>query len=152
MARLYTNHLQRPDDAKRAFERAIALFQSTALPQDAAGNTQESVQQLLLRLQRDGFLHQREQGAGDVLVQTILDFVNAADWNASQQVLEAKRALLFQPEVETFLARSIQHAKEQSKERVVQILEMHLALLRACQRDGIEDAFAQLRASQDAEE
>jgi tetratricopeptide (TPR) repeat protein len=152
IARLYANHLQRPNDAKRALERAIALFQSTALPQDAAGNTLESVQQLLLRLQRNGSLHQQEQGARDLLVQAIIDFVNAPDWNASQQVLEAKKALLFQPEAEALFVHFIQQAKEQGEEHIVQILEISFALLRACQRDGIEHAFAQLRASQPPEE
>jgi tetratricopeptide (TPR) repeat protein len=152
IAIVYGTHLQRAGDAKRALERAIALFQSTGLPQDAARNTLESVQQLLLRLQRDGSLYQQEQGETDVLVQAIFDFVNAADWDASQQVVEAKQALLFQPEVEALFAQFIQQAKEEGGERVVRILEVYLALLRACQRDGIEDAFARLRGSQAYEE
>jgi hypothetical protein len=81
------------------------------------------------------------------MVQAVRDFVNADDWNATRQVLEAQQALLFQLQVETLFEQNIAQARSAGEERAVEILELHLALLRDCKANGIAPAFAKLTAA-----
>jgi hypothetical protein len=83
----------------------------------------------------------------DELMQAVRDFVNADDWDASRQVVEAWKALLFQPEVETIFEQSIIQARSAGEERTVEMLELHLAVLRDCKAGGIAEAFAKHAAS-----
>jgi hypothetical protein len=83
------------------------------------------------------------------MVQAVRDFVNAGDWAATRHVLEAQQAILFRPEVETLFEQNIAQARGSGNQRVVDVLEMHLALLRASKAKGITEAFEQLAAAQE---
>jgi len=136
LALLLYRHLNRPTDAIMSLEQALQVFTATGLPQDAAGHTVEEVQQLLAGI-RDGTI----SNTPSTLMQTIRSFVNAEDWDATRRVLEAQHTVLFQLEVEAIFERNIEQAKIDKQERAVQLLEMHLALLRACKNDGIAETF-----------
>ena len=82
------------------------------------------------------------------VIQAVRDFVNAEDWDATRAVVEAQQELLFQPEVEAFFEQNIAEARASGEERVVNILEQHLALLRTCKSIGIAEAFEQLAIAQ----
>ena len=86
------------------------------------------------------------------VMQVVLDFVNAEDWEATRQMLEAQQELLFQPEVELLFEQNITQAQADGEERVVRLLELHLTLLRACKASSIEEAFARLAADQEGED
>ncbi|MFL5658568.1 MAG: tetratricopeptide repeat protein [Ktedonobacteraceae bacterium] len=79
-------------------------------------------------------------------MQAVRDFVNADDWDATRQVLEAQQVLLFQSEVEALFEQNITQARSAGEERTVRMLELHLALLRECKANGIAPAFAKLAA------
>ncbi len=84
---------------------------------------------------------------GDVM-QAINAFVNADDWAATRQVVEAQQALLFQPEVEAIFEQTIAQASNQGEEQWAENLQLHLAVLRACKQQGIAatfDAIAQMQ-------
>jgi hypothetical protein len=78
--------------------------------------------------------------------QAVHNFVNAEDWNATRQVVEAQQTLLFRPEVEALFEWNIAQTKE--KQWKVDILEQHLSLLRNCKKIGTAQAFEQLAAAQ----
>ncbi len=78
------------------------------------------------------------------VMQAVQDFVNAGNWDATRQVVEALQALLFQPEVETILEQNIEQARATGQEEAASILEQHLTLLRACKANGIAATFEQL--------
>jgi hypothetical protein len=82
------------------------------------------------------------EGAAEI-VQAIRAFINTQDWDALRQVLEAKQALLFQPEVEQIFEQNIKQAQAAGDERAVGLLEQHLAILRGCKQRGIAETFAQ---------
>jgi tetratricopeptide (TPR) repeat protein len=88
-------------------------------------------------------------GVSEEIVQAVRAFVNAEDWDASRQVVEAKQALLFEPEVEALFEQNIERAKADGDERAVRLLEQHLAVLRACKQRGIAQTFEQLAATQE---
>ncbi len=75
------------------------------------------------------------------------DFVNAEDWDATRPVVEAQQALLFQPEVETLFEQNIAQARAAGNQRMVEVLEQHLAILRECKTNGITATFEQLAAA-----
>jgi hypothetical protein len=81
-------------------------------------------------------------------LEAVRAFVNADDWDATRQVLQARQALLLRPEVEALFEANIAQARATGDERAVQILKLHLALLRDCQTHGIKAAFARLRVAQ----
>jgi tetratricopeptide (TPR) repeat protein len=81
--------------------------------------------------------------AGDVM-QAINTFVNAGDWAATRQVVEAQQVLLFDPQVEAIFEQSIAHVRSQGNEQAVRMLELHLNVLRACKQQGIAATFALL--------
>jgi pentatricopeptide repeat protein len=83
------------------------------------------------------------------VIRAVRDFVNAENWDATRKVVEAEQSLLFQPEVETIFEQNIAQARNAGEKGVVKLLEMHLALLRACKSIGIAQAFEQLTAVQD---
>jgi hypothetical protein len=78
--------------------------------------------------------------------QAVHDFVNAEDWDATRQVVEAQQTLLFRPEVEALFEWNI--AQTTGEQWKVDILEQHLALLRNCKKIGIAEAFEKLAAAQ----
>nr|MBA2680950.1 tetratricopeptide repeat protein [Ktedonobacteraceae bacterium] len=82
-------------------------------------------------------------------VQAVEDFLTAEDWNATQEVVQTQHELLFRPEVETLFEQNIMQARNAGEERALQLLEIHLALLRACKDVGIQQAFEQLFAAQE---
>jgi tetratricopeptide (TPR) repeat protein len=85
------------------------------------------------------------------MVQAVRDFVNAGDWEVRRHVLEAQQAILFRPEVETLFEQNIAQARGSGNLRVVDILEMHLTLLRASKANGIAETFEQLAAAQEVD-
>ncbi len=85
----------------------------------------------------------------DEVMQAVRDFVNAKDWDATRQVVEAQQALLFQPEVEALFEQNIVQAKTKGDMRTAQILEQHLTILRDCKANGIAATFEQLIATQE---
>jgi tetratricopeptide (TPR) repeat protein len=87
-----------------------------------------------------------------LLMQAIREFLNAEDWDATRRVVEAQHALLFQPEVENIFVQNIEQAKAKNNERVADLLEVHLALLRECQKNGIVQAFEHLLSIMQPEE
>ncbi len=94
-------------------------------------------------------------GVSGEVMQAIRDFVNAEDWDATRQVVEAQQSVLFRPEVETLFEQNIANARSAGDQRAVGLLEQHLALLRGCKTIGIAQVFEQLAAAQeeqDAEE
>lgn len=87
----------------------------------------------------------------DEVMQAVRAFVNAPDWPASRQVVEAHQATLFTAEVEALFAENIGRARDHGDQRTAELLTQHLHLLRACQAEGIAAAFARLVA-EDADE
>jgi hypothetical protein len=85
------------------------------------------------------------------MMQAVREFVNADDWQATQAVVEAHQEVLFQPAVEQLFGDHIAQARVDGEERTAQLLELHLKLLRASKEQGIEQAFAILLASREAE-
>src|SRR5205823_3694453 len=85
------------------------------------------------------------------MMQAMRDFVKAGDRDAARQVVEAQHALLFQPEGETLFEQNIAQARSAGEERAVEMLELHLALLRDCKAGGIAEAFANLAAAQEVD-
>src|SRR5947207_2491740 len=77
---------------------------------------------------------QGEQASTEVsgeMIQAVREFVNARNWEATRQVVEARQALLFEPEAEAVFAAFIAQAKATKDERITELLEMHLAVLHA---------------------
>jgi len=74
-------------------------------------------------------------------MQAINAFVNAGDWAATRQVVEAQQALLFQPQVEAIFEQNIAQASNQGKQQWAERLQLHLAVLRACKQQGIAATF-----------
>jgi hypothetical protein len=83
------------------------------------------------------------EGTGQVMP-AIQAFVNADGWAATRAVVEAQRELLFRPEVEAIFEENIRNAQNGGDTRRAGVLQQHLDLLRACQRDGITAAFERL--------
>lgn len=79
------------------------------------------------------------------IVQAIKAFVNVENWDATQQVVEAQQEILFRPETELVFEWNIEQSKAGGEQRVVEMLEMHLAVLRACKADGIAATFERMR-------
>jgi pentatricopeptide repeat protein len=91
-------------------------------------------------------------GVSDETIKAVSDFVNAPDWGTTQNVVELRQALLFQPQVEAVFERTITRAKDDADEPWAQKLEMHLAVLRMCKCDGIDATFAYIAAMQEPQE
>ncbi|HEU5378200.1 MAG TPA: tetratricopeptide repeat protein [Ktedonobacteraceae bacterium] len=87
--------------------------------------------------------------ASDAFLQAIREFLNTKDWPAAKRVVEAHQEALFRPEVEQVFLQNIAQAQQAGEEQRAKLLEMHLAVLLACQRDGIEPTFASLLAQTD---
>ncbi|MEO8956067.1 MAG: tetratricopeptide repeat protein, partial [Ktedonobacteraceae bacterium] len=94
-----------------------------------------------------------EQRAGnasdstDETIKAIGAFVNAKDWDATHQVVEAQKDILFKPETETALEALVAQAEAAHDERVEQLFEMHLDVLRACKSLGIAETFRQIASA-----
>jgi hypothetical protein len=85
----------------------------------------------------------------DAVLQAIREFVATADWPAARRVVEARQEWLFQPEAEQIFLQNIAQAQQAGEKQVAKLLETHLAILLACQRDGIEPTFASLLTQAD---
>jgi hypothetical protein len=83
------------------------------------------------------------QSFGPVL-EAVMAFLNADDWEASRRVIEARQDLLLRQEAEIALLALIAQAEAGGNQDAVRVLQMHLEILRACKADGIDAAFAQL--------
>ena len=83
----------------------------------------------------------------DETIQAIIEFVNADDWNATQQFVEAHKDILFKLEAETAFEALIAQAEAAHNERAEKLLEMHLDVLRACKSLGIAETFRQLASA-----
>jgi len=79
------------------------------------------------------------------IVEAVKAFVNVENWDATQQVVEAQQEILFRPETELVFEWNIEQSKAGGEQRVVEMLEMHLAVLRACKADGIAATFERMR-------
>ena len=88
-----------------------------------------------------------EQKEAAQLMETVQAFVFADDWDATRRVVESQQAILFRPEVEQIFEMNIQNAGDP---RMVDMLKLHLALLRDCKANGIEATFARINAAQSA--
>jgi tetratricopeptide (TPR) repeat protein len=145
LALLLYQSLNRPTEAVQHLQQAIAVLETTGLDRAASGTTVEQMRQALATMQRGEPLG----GGGGPSVsaevmQAIQAFLSAGDWAATRQVVEAQQALLFQPEVEAIFEQNIAHVRSQGEEQAVRMLEMHLAVLRACKQQGIAATFAQI--------
>jgi hypothetical protein len=85
------------------------------------------------------------------MMQAVRDFVNAEDWEATRRVVEAQQTLLFRSEVESLFEQNIAQSRAAGNQRTVEMLELHLTLLRACKANGIAETFEQLAAAQGVE-
>jgi len=81
------------------------------------------------------------------LMQTVIDFIQAPTWQASQRFLKAHPELL-QPEVDAVL---LELAAQQEHEGARQTIETYRLLLQRCREIGIAAAFAEQVAEQDPE-
>ena len=81
------------------------------------------------------------------LIQTIIDFIQAPNWQVSQRLLEAHPELL-QPEVDAVL---LQLAAQQEHEGAHKTIETHRLLLQRCREIGIAAAIAEQGAEQSPE-
>jgi len=94
-------------------------------------------------------------GQGQVpteVMQAVRDFINAKDWKATRQVVEAQQALLFRPEVEILFEQNITQAKSKEDERWARTLELHLAVLRECKADGIAATFERIAQAREEDD
>jgi tetratricopeptide (TPR) repeat protein len=85
------------------------------------------------------------------LVQVTHTFISASDWNATRRIMEEQQQLLFRPEVEVIFEQNIAQTKAMGNQRLAEILELHLALLRASKKNGIASAFKRLIEIQEEE-
>ena len=83
--------------------------------------------------------------------QAIVGFVNAESWDATQRVVEAQQEVLFRLETERVFEQLIEQATISGKQRTVEMLETHLAILRACKTDGIEATFVRIKSMQEGQ-
>ena len=82
--------------------------------------------------------------ASPVTGKTLIAFLNAPDWPASRQVLEAQQEPLLSAGANEMLAGFIEQAQAADNSHLVEMLEMHRTLLQRCKEIGIEAAFAEL--------
>jgi tetratricopeptide (TPR) repeat protein len=148
------NALGRTEEAIELVARSVAILKQYNLPQDASGASLSQHETWLARMRGSagaappaGGPHAAPPIPAEVMA-AVRAFVNAADWPATRRVVEAQQELLLQPEVEALFEQNITQARESGDQRAVGMLELHLDLLRACQAEGIEAAFANLEASQ----
>jgi tetratricopeptide (TPR) repeat protein len=87
----------------------------------------------------------------DEVMQAIREFVNSEDWDSARRVVEARRELLFRPEVEAFFEQNIEQAIAAGEERAIRLLELHLTVLRECKTQGIAQTFERLAARREQE-
>ena len=73
-------------------------------------------------------------------VEVVLAFIEAESWSESQEIVERERELLFSEEVNSVFSNLFEQYKDDAK--MTQMLQEHQALLKACQIEGIEAAFA----------
>ena len=85
------------------------------------------------------------------LAQTLFAFVSADTWAESRRIVEAHPELLTD-DADSLLEQLIESARAQNDANAVRIFEEHRALLRRCRDAGIEQAFAERKKPQIAEE
>ena len=104
--------------------------------------------------QYEAFLQKLESGEplsspaqgqpADELQQALVAFVNAEDWDASRQVLEAQQELLLSTRSDERLAMQIEGFKAQDNQELAGVRQKHKDLLLRCRKIGIPEAFAEL--------
>jgi len=146
-AYLLYQHLSLPEDALLSLEKTQELFRSTGLSHDAAGNTLADVEGLQESIRQGrSQAPTASQPLLNEILQAIRAFLSTNDWPTARHVVEAQQESLFRPEVEQIFLQNIAQAQHAGEKRVAKLLEEHLALLLACQRDGIDSTFAPLLA------
>jgi len=80
--------------------------------------------------------------------QAIVAFINAVSLYATQYVVEQWQDVLYKPETETIFEQYIEQARVNGEQSTVEILEIHLSVLRECKTDGIEAAFKRMEMVQ----
>jgi hypothetical protein len=78
------------------------------------------------------------------VAQGVRDFLTTENWEGTHHVLVQQQTYLFQPEVEEFLQYQIALAENAGEHQMVEMLLLHLDLLRDAKAEGIERAFANL--------
>jgi hypothetical protein len=142
-------NLNRKREAITYKEQAVAVLEETGLSHDAGSTPLTQIKEELARMRGDAGppTPSGDPAAISQVIQAVRAFVNAEDWDATRQVVEAQQAVLFQPQVEALFEQNIARARAAGEQRAVEMLELHLALLRQCQAVGLEAAFAQLQAA-----
>lgn len=75
----------------------------------------------------------------------VQEYLNADDWDATREVLKANQDLLFTEEAEALLQELIGHAADTQNDRMAQVFELHLNILRAAKLGGIDAIFDQVK-------
>jgi tetratricopeptide (TPR) repeat protein len=149
---------------QRNFENALIYTIQAYILFDALGSpdralAQQTITRVRSHMDEETFRTHWQTLAGDhplpvlsaedtqqLLLQTIINFINAPTWEASKRFLESHPELL-QPEIDTLLQNL---ATQQEQDDARRIVEDHRRLLARCKDEGIDVAFAELQASQDA--
>lgn len=74
------------------------------------------------------------------ITKVVLAFVEAESWSDSQEIVEQEHQLLFSEEANLVFSNLLEQYKNDPN--MTQMLQEHQALLKACQIEGIETAFA----------
>jgi hypothetical protein len=84
------------------------------------------------------------------LAQSMLDWVEAKDWQESRAYLQDHQELLCD-EVALMLSEMSEAARAQNKADVLEVMEQHHSLLERARQDGIEAAYAGFVDADDAD-
>lgn len=90
---------------------------------------------------------QREinDSANTPVAKAVQAYLNAENWDATREVLRENQELLFMPEAEALLQELIGHAADNQNDRLAQVFELHLNILRAAKMGGIDMIFDQVK-------
>ena len=137
--------------------RAYILFEGIGSPDSAL--TQRLITRIRSHMDEKTFMTHWQALAGDhplpmlpiedirqLLLQVIIDFIQAPTWVESKRVLEAHPGLL-RPEIDVLLQEL---AAQQEQEGVRKVIEKYRLLLAQCRIKGIDAAFADLQVAQNA--
>jgi len=86
------------------------------------------------------------------VAQAVQAFLNAEDWAATRQVVDAQQAMLFSPEAAELLQALAAQAQSEGNQRAAEMFQLHLAVLRECQANGVGPAFEKLAQAQRAQQ
>ena len=141
-------HLGGTEEAIALLRRAITLLERHNLPRDASETSVDIYRNDLQRLLGSEPSGAAPGGDASVVMAAIQAFVGADDWAATRRVVEERRDILLQPNVEAIFQANIDQARQAGNNDAVEYLETHLRLLQACREWGIAAAFAPLENRQ----